>query len=126
MPKTERQTKQKKIVEEYLASTYSHPSAEKIYKKAKKKLPRISKATVYRILRNFRSKGKIQEIPTDISRWDYNEDPHPHFLCKECGNLYDIEEDIDLPQKKSFEVGEAKNFKIIFSGICKNCKQKVD
>lgn len=126
MPKSERQTKQKKVVEEYLASTYSHPSAEKIYEKAKKKLPRISKATVYRILRNFRSKGKIQEIPTAISRWDYNERPHPHFLCKKCNNLYDIEEDIDLPEKKNFKVGEAENFKIIFSGVCKKCKQKVD
>ena len=122
MPKTERQTKQKKIVEEYLSSVCCHPSAEKVYENVKKDLPSISKATVYRILRNFKKKGKIQEIPTDISRWDYRDEPHPHFICNKCDKIIDIEMECKLPSADELSVGEVNTCRIVFCGVCKSCK----
>jgi len=122
MPKTERQTKQKKIVEEYLSSVCCHPSAEKVYENVKKDLPSISKATVYRILRNFKKKGKIQEIPTDISRWDYRDEPHPHFICNKCDKIIDIEMKCKLPSADELSVGEVNTCRIVFCGVCKSCK----
>ncbi len=122
MPKTERQTTQKRAVEKYLASTRSHPSAEKVYLEVKKDIPTISKATVYRILRNFKKKGKIQEIPTDISRWDYKEDPHPHFICTRCDKLIDIDEELELPNMDHPQICQVENCRIVFCGICKDCE----
>jgi Fur family peroxide stress response transcriptional regulator len=73
-------------------------------------------------LRNLKKRGEVQEIPDDISRWDYNNKPHPHFLCKECNKIYDIEEKVTLPKKTNFKIGEADCFRVVFTGICKNCK----
>src|SRR3989339_577112 len=58
----ERMTSQKEIVLDYVKNTKCHPSAQKVYTETKRLLPRISKATVYRILNNFKDKGEIQEI----------------------------------------------------------------
>lgn len=121
MSKPERQTKQKKVVEKYLASTCCHPSADKIYKNVKKELPNISKATVYRILRNFKDKGKIQEIPTNVSRWDYKHEPHPHFICTECDKIIDIADEFDIPDADELNVCKIDHCRIVFSGQCKGC-----
>lgn len=66
----ERITSQKKIILDYLKSTKEHPSVEKVYKEAKKKLPRISLGTVYRILDNLKKKGKILKASSNPSRFD--------------------------------------------------------
>ncbi len=126
MTKKERKTKQKQIIKNYLASTKEHPSAETIYNEVKKELPDISKATVYRILRNFKKKEEIQEIPTDISRWDYNEKPHPHFICSHCNKIFDIDKDINISEEYNLEVGKVENYRIVFCGCCKKCIKKVD
>ncbi len=120
----ERATKQKKVVEEYLSSACCHPSADTVYENVKKKLPSISKATVYRILRNLHKKGEIQEIPTERSRWDYNEKPHPHFKCDHCNAIFDIEEPIDIPERRSLDIGEVEYYRIVFCGVCNKCIKK--
>ncbi len=123
MLKAERNTKQKKTVRKYLKSNYSHPSADQIFEEVKKDLPDISKATVYRILRNLQEKGEIQEIPTDRAiRWDYNEEPHPHFICSLCEAVFDVEkEDIEIPKKDKLSVGEVDKCRVVFCGKCKDC-----
>lgn len=123
MIKTERNTKQKKIVRKYLQSNYCHPSADQIYESVKQDLPEISKATVYRILRNLKDKGEIQEIPTDTAiRWDYNESPHPHFICNCCGAVFDVEkEEIEIPERSKLSVGEVDNCRVVFCGKCNDC-----
>ncbi len=121
MKKEERRTKQKKIIEKYLKSTRSHPSAETVYLNVRKKLPTISKGTVYRILKNLKDKKRIQEIPTDISRWDYNEKPHPHFVCNCCGCIFDVDEKIEISISDNLQSGEVENYRIVFTGACKNC-----
>lgn len=117
----ERETRQKKIVKKYLCSVQCHPSADKIYKNVKKKLPKISKATVYRILRNLSEKGEIQEIPTTKARWDYNAKPHPHFFCTKCNKMIDLDEPINIPQKRNLKAGKVENYRIVFCGTCNKC-----
>ena len=48
--KNERITKQREVIEAYLKSVTTHPSAEEVYSAVKKKLPSISLGTVYRNL----------------------------------------------------------------------------
>lgn len=122
MIKEERETKQKKTIRNYLEHTTSHPSAETIYEDVQEELPDISKATVYRILRNLHDKGEIQKIPTKVAKWDKIPNPHPHFYCIKCQTIYDVEEDIQLPEKKNLSIGEVEKFRLVFSGVCKHCK----
>ncbi|MDD2731950.1 MAG: transcriptional repressor [Candidatus Pacebacteria bacterium] len=125
-PLKERLTSQKKIIMDYLKSTKSHPSAEKVYLEAKKKLPQISKGTVYRILSSFKDKEDVLEIPVNgVAYFDADISFHSHFICIKCGRIFDI---FDACSKcktiknKKIKFGKIKNYKIYFYGICKFCK----
>ncbi len=122
----ERQTYQKKVVLELLKSTAAHPSAEQLYKQAKRKMPNISKGTVYRILNNFSQKGEIQELPSSTSRYDGDNSSHAHFICKQCGKIFDVFEgcrNCSTLKTKKIKVGNINYYQIYFYGKCKNCEK---
>ncbi len=122
--KKERLTNQKKVIFDYLKSTKIHPSAIEIYRKVRKKLPRISLGTVYRILKNLKEKGEILEIPAEVSHYDGDISPHLHFICEKCKKILDVKEKCNLLGHKKLKIGEIKNYQIYFYGICKKCKRK--
>ena len=70
-----RNTKQKAIVYQIVKSSYDHPTAEKVYERAKREISSISLGTVYRILKELVSEGKIGEIIVNSSQ-DSMETPH--------------------------------------------------
>jgi len=120
----ERLTSQKKIILNYLRSVKIHPSADKVYSVVRKKLPRISKGTVYRILRNLKDKGEILELPCkECQRYDGDISNHGHFFCRECKDVFDIFEDFKIPKLKKIKVGEINNYQISFYGTCKKCEK---
>ncbi len=121
----ERNTFQKQIVFGYLKSVKSHPSTETVYSEVKKKIPNISKATVYRILKNMADKRQIQEIPAEVARYDGDTSSHAHFICEKCNTIYDLMdfcEDCGVLKNKKTKVGEIKKYNVNFYGICNKCK----
>ncbi len=124
--KIERTTSQKKIIFDFLLNTKIHPCAEEVYCFAKKKLPSISKGTVYRILGDFKEKGKIKEIPMSKSRYDGDTSSHAHFICNNCNKVFDIIDSCKNCQtlkNKKIKVGEINNYQLYFYGKCKFCKK---
>lgn len=119
----ERITNQKKIILDYLKLVKTHPSAQTIYSDVKKKLPRISLGTVYRILNNLKEKGEIIEIPSEVSRYDGNIYSHIHFICERCNNIFDIYDKCDFLKYKKIKVGKIKNYQVYLYGECKKCKK---
>src|SRR3989344_8944130 len=83
-------TNQRKIILDYLKGVDTHPSAEIIYGEVKKKLPQISRGTVYRNLKNLKRKREIQEISAGIAHFDSDSSSHAHFICKKCNRIFDI------------------------------------
>lgn len=102
-----------------------HPTSEEIFQGLQKENKLISKATVYNTINLFEEKGLIKQINIDgkVSRYELSTDPHGHFYCKECGEIYDI----SIPDDKlnivlnGFEIEKSY---ILFTGICKNCLEK--
>ena len=121
--KRERITNQKRVILDYLKSTETHPTAEKVYFEVKKKLPQISLGTVYRILNNLKEKGEIQEIPSQVSHFDGNVLPHAHFICQNCQKIFDVFLRCEILKNQKIKVGKIKNYQIIFYGICKKCQK---
>ncbi len=119
----ERITSQKKIILDYLKKTKFHPSAEEVYLNARKKLPRISKGTVYRILNNLKEKGEIQELPCETRHYDGCLSPHAHFFCERCGGIFDVFEKIKIGEIKKTKVGRVKKYQVLIYGICKKCEK---
>jgi len=57
-----RQTSQRRATLQYLSSTNSHPTANKIYNILKKDFPKLSLATVYQNLKTLTKNNVIKEI----------------------------------------------------------------
>ncbi len=125
--KSERFTNQKKAVLDYLKNVKTHPAAETVYFEVKKKLPQISRGTVYRILKNLSEKKEIRVIPSEISRFDADMSRHAHYICRKCDLIYDIFnlcKNCSILKSKKIKVGKIENYQIYFYGICKKCSKK--
>ena len=92
MKKT-RNTRQRGIILDILRESHEHPTAETVYREARRVLPNISLGTVYRNLNFLRDQGAVREIrPSEggSSRFDRADTPHAHFHCVHCSALLDI------------------------------------
>lgn len=123
----ERITSQKQVILDYLKDIKTHPTAEVVYSAVKKKLPRISHATVYRILNNIKDKGNAQAIPVKgVCHFDGDTSPHAHFICESCQNVFDVFDvcsKCNILNKKKLKVGKVNYYKIYFYGKCNKCKK---
>ena len=124
-----RMTKQRRLIKEILAESKSHPTAEMIYHEARKHLPDIGLGTVYRNLQILVEENSIIELNCGgrVSRYDGNMQPHCHFVCTECGNVYDVE--MDMSKKACQKVAPAINgqidyCRVEFYGRCDECLKK--
>jgi len=124
----ERLTSQKQIILDYLRSVKTHPTAENVYCAVKKKLPRISQGTVYRVLNGLKDKDGAQVIPVNgVAHFDGDISPHAHFICECCDKVYDVFSvcaGCDILNKKRLKVGKINRYKVYFYGICNKCQGK--
>ena len=95
--KAQRNTRQRALVMEIVRGSTAHPTATAVYEEARKRLPRISLGTVYRILRVLQEEGRVQDVAEAraSARFDARTDRHPHLICLGCGRIADF--DLDLP-----------------------------
>jgi len=92
MKKT-RNTRQRGVILDILQESCSHPTAETVYREARRVLPNISLGTVYRNLNFLRDHGAVREIRSSeggSSRFEGAHTPHAHFHCVHCSALLDI------------------------------------
>ena len=84
-------TQQRKVILEELKKTNSHPGADEIYERVRKRLPQISLGTVYRNLEILSELGEIQnlELGGGLKRFDSNPKKHYHIRCIRCGRVDD-------------------------------------
>lgn len=123
-----RNTTQRYAVLDYLRSTTSHPSAEEVYSAVRKKLPRISLATVYRNLDVLCQSGAATMIEyDDIRRYDGNPEPHAHIKCRECARISDITVPLSLCRAKDIhhQTGYVvTHMDVCYYGICPSCHKQ--
>lgn len=110
-----------------ICNTNTHPDAEWIYKKLKNDFPKLSLGTVYRNISEFKEGGDVSSVAVvgGIERIDGNTKPHPHFICKACNSVIDVEVDFSsdglcsgLADKYGFECERAE---LTFWGRCNKC-----
>ena len=88
----QRYSKQREVVYNVLCNTKTHPTVDWVYDEAKKVLPEIGIATVYRNLRELVKHGmaKVVLTPDNKEHFDADMTQHPHFICKDCGCVLDV------------------------------------
>lgn len=124
-----RMTHQREIILAELKKSSSHPTADELYETVKKKLPRISMATVYRNLEILSSAGIIKKLAISgrQKRFDWELEEHNHIYCIQCHRVdnIDLKKTDLLPeqpeQKKGYDISGCR---IEFYGICPACKTK--
>lgn len=124
-----RYSRQRERIYEYLCSTFEHPSAEKIYQDLRKEMPNLSLGTVYRNLKVLQQLGKIKTIPSTqgIEHYDADCSKHIHFICQECGEIYDVKSVDYESLTNSFHLDSSFNpIKLDLSiiGYCPKCNKK--
>jgi len=128
-PKNLRTTQQRTIILEEVRASKSHPSADELYSRVKKRLPRISLGTVYRNLEILTQLGEIQELKLSgsLKRYDWNPRKHYHIRCINCDRVDDapiaplnqIEDDL-----YETTVYEIIGHNLEFTGLCPDCTRK--
>ena len=86
-----RLTEPRRLILDVVRATDAHPSASTVYRELRKRLPRVSLATVYRNLRRLAAEGFLLErAGMDGLRFDGNIERHDHFTCLTCRRVFDV------------------------------------
>ncbi|MBI9075673.1 MAG: transcriptional repressor [Desulfatibacillum sp.] len=122
-----RMTRQRKVILEELKKVKSHPTADQVYEMVRKRLPRISLATVYRNLETLSTAGEVLklEISGTQRRYDGDTSDHHHARCAMCGAVMDIPADLfpmpEIPEDvvEGFDIS---GYRLELTGLCRECR----
>jgi Fe2+ or Zn2+ uptake regulation protein len=123
-----RMTRQRQVILEELRKVKTHPSADELYEKVKRRLPRISLGTVYRNLEILTRVGEIQhiEIGSAMKRFDGNTQNHYHVRCIRCARVDDVPIG-PLKQVEDYLAGSTDyhitGHRLEFFGLCRKCSK---
>jgi Fur family ferric uptake transcriptional regulator len=124
-----RMTRQRKVILDELRKVQTHPSADAVYERVRRRLPHISLGTVYRNLEILAESGEIQKLDLGCKqkRFDGQAGRHFHIRCIRCERVADAPSALNVAIDYSLE--GAADFKIIgynleFTGICSVCLGK--
>ena len=119
-------TKQRQAVLQVIREAEGHLAANEVFDGARRLLPGISFATVYKSLRYLKQEGLIGEVRfgTDATRYDRTLQRHDHAICNACGKLIDL--DLPIPDdllKKGERLSKfkAESIEVVLRGLCPQC-----
>ena len=121
-----RMTRQRRVILEELKKVTSHPTAEDLHHLVRKRLPRISIATVYRNLEILSSEGMVlkMDLAGAQRRFDGTPENHYHIRCHKCGRVDDVHmEPIPMIEEtvQRFCGYRVESHWMEFTGICPHC-----
>jgi len=125
-------SRQRSLILDIIKNTKTHPTADWVYQEAKKELPTIGIATVYRNLNTLVEMGEVRRLVSGDGqdRFDGDIGEHFHMKCTCCGGLVDLEPEDDsklFRLKKA--IGEAfpglgegvELDAVLLKGLCAKC-----
>jgi len=122
-------TRQRLLILEAVSKVGSHPTADEVYARVKRRLPHISLGTVYRNLDTLAERGMIGKLEQGGSqkRYDGSTDGHHHIRCLKCGMVVDapVGGFVKLETKFNDPSGYAiTGFRLELLGYCPRCKKR--
>jgi Fur family ferric uptake transcriptional regulator len=124
-----RLTAQRRVVAEVLNGDHVHLTADEVHARAGRRLPEISRATVYNTLNELVTLGEVLEVGTDgrAKRYDPNaRTAHQHLVCSRCGTIRDVHPQCDpiagLSEAEHFGF-EISGAEVTFRGVCPDCRR---
>lgn len=120
-----RATQQRRAVHAALASRCDHPSAEAIYRQVRRRLPGLSRGTVYKALEILVRSGAARKLTHSdgVARYDARLDGHDHARCLGCGSVEDVDRQ-ERPAPLIEQPGEGftvTGYQLEIVGYCAAC-----
>jgi Fur family ferric uptake transcriptional regulator len=125
-----RSTSQRALILDIIRSGQGHLDADEVYRRARRKQPRISLSTVYRTLQALKELELVEELHFNDEHHHYEIKPsteHHHLVCLGCGKVVEFQcpmsEKIkeDISNEKGFEVTSTE---VRMRGYCPDCRKK--
>jgi Fe2+ or Zn2+ uptake regulation protein len=125
----QRATPQRNVILRELRRRAHHATADEIRVAVADDLPGTSGPTVYATLELLVELGLARRIDTGLGAalYDGRLDPHAHLVCRACGRVDDLDEEIDTARAvtAAAETGfRAQGAELVISGLCAECAHK--
>jgi len=126
-----RMTNQREMILKELKKSKGHLRADELYERIKKKMPRISLATIYRNLEILSEAGIVAklEVSGRQKRFDYEVKPHDHIYCVSCHRVDDLDlqlKGVDFETMSDVNGYTITGCRLEVSGLCPHCKDKME
>jgi Fe2+ or Zn2+ uptake regulation protein len=119
-----RVTPQRRAVWAAVMGAGGHVSAEEVLRRARRRLPELSRATVYNALNEFVAAGLLSVVAGEAAQlYDPNTAPHHHFRCRACGRLFDVQPPGVAQLGRALGRGgfTVEQTQVVFEGLCGDC-----
>lgn len=109
----------------YLMEHRTHPTVDEIYTALSSSIPTLSKTTVYNTLKILSEQGAVQTLTIDERNTCYDADTttHAHFLCRNCGKIYDLASKANIKKAEEIDMDghDIQEIHYYYKGVCKQC-----
>ena|SRR5690242_9174501 len=122
----QRQTRQRDAIFQVIEKTSGPLAVEEIHQRAKKSLPRLGIATVYRALKLMLESRQVQQVnmPSGETRYESAHlGHHDHFQCRLCHKVFDLDIcPLKLKTGTKLHGGFlVEGHELTISGLCATC-----
>lgn len=118
------------VLDVMLYNKGQHLSAEEVLYQAKKRLPNIGIATVYRTLEMLANINVLYKTMFEGDRYRYElcderNHQHHHIICLGCGKISEVEDDLlnNLEQQLENKGYKVVDHELKFYAYCPECKR---
>ncbi|MBF0177833.1 MAG: transcriptional repressor [Magnetococcales bacterium] len=121
-----RVTHQRLEVFREVIQTDEHPDAEMVFQGVQKRVPSISRNTVYQTLQFLVDQGCIAPFGRHHAshRYDRNMERHQHLVCIQCGKVTDVAQQdpsISPGHGDPEDWGRVDSVHVEWRGVCRHC-----
>ncbi|HEX5412342.1 MAG TPA: Fur family transcriptional regulator [Terriglobia bacterium] len=125
-----RLTRQRKVIADVLQQAGEHLDAPEVLRRARKQLPGLHLATVYRALESLKKLGIIDEL--DLMHVNGHghfyeartSKDHMHFTCQQCRAVFEIQDELFERLKRQIEGRHGFTLRVArleLGGLCARC-----
>ena len=124
----QRQTRQRDAIFQVIEETSGPLAVGEIHQRAKKSLPQLGIATVYRALKLMLESRQVQQVnmPSGETRYESGHlGHHDHFQCRLCHKVFDLNEcPLKLKSGAALPGGfVVEDHEMTLFGICAKCAE---
>jgi Fur family ferric uptake transcriptional regulator len=121
-------TPQRQVILEVVAHGSDHQSAQQVFKAARRRLPGLNLATVYRTLDSLNRAGLVDLMDDSRGSLRFSlrdpKHPHAHLVCRQCGKTLELP--VNWVARLANDIHRQTGYRadlehLTFSGRCPDC-----